>query len=339
MEIEIPALETQKSLVFIKQLTETSFNEPVNFIAAMPWVRPFGMLITASTIRRIRERHQNIPFRLEQRNGRGNDYAGHMGFFKAISPMLEMGNEPGQAPGSMNYIPITSIDFQTMHRSEIESGNYVAMGDVVEKEAKRLAQVLCHGNTEITRLMTYLLREILRNIPEHAETLNAWICAQYWWTDRSAEIAIIDEGIGIKSSLEKNQSYHQQINNDKDAILLALKPGVSRSFQPGREKSVFEDLWANSGYGLYMVSEICKRLSGSFSVVSGDTFLSQHHDSTVRVGETCFPGTAIRITFDTTEVTNSQRLIADVVSLAELEAKTLRNSFKKASRPSRELFD
>lgn len=339
MEIEIPALETHNSLAFIKQLSEVSFSEPVNLIATMPWVRPFGMLLAACTIKRVRRENKSIPFRLEQRSNRGNDYAGHMGFFKAISPMLEMGNDPGQAPGNMNYIPITNIDLEKMHKLEIDSGNFVAMGDVVEKEAKRLAQVLCHGNTEITRLMTYIIREILRNIPEHSETKNAWICAQYWWTDRTAEIAIIDEGIGIQSSLKRNRSYSLHINDDRDAILLSLRPGVSKSFLPGKEKSVYEDLWANSGYGLYMVSELCRRLSGSFSIVSGDTFLSQHHDTTVRIGETIFPGTAIRIAFDTTQVKNSQKLIAEVVSQAEIEAKSLRNSYKKASRPSKGLLD
>ena len=47
------------------------------------------------------------------------------------------------------------------------------------------------------KLMTYLIREILRNIPEHAESHKAWICGQYW-SDNTAEIAILDEGIVLK---------------------------------------------------------------------------------------------------------------------------------------------
>lgn len=39
-----------------------------------------------------------------------------MGFFKYISEKLEVGKIPGEARGSLNYIPITSIEFNELKK-------------------------------------------------------------------------------------------------------------------------------------------------------------------------------------------------------------------------------
>ena len=67
--------------------------------------------------------------------------------------------------------------------------------------------------------MTYLIREILRNIPEHAEESSAWICGQYW-NDQTAEIAIVDEGIGIKKSLQRNSIHRAYATDDESVTIL-----------------------------------------------------------------------------------------------------------------------
>lgn len=110
---------------------------------------------------------------------------------------------PGEASGNDNYLPITELDFHTMHRKEIDKGNLIEMGNLIESESEKLSKILSRNNKELQTLLTYLLREILRNIPEHSNSTKAWICGQYW-TNNTAEIAIIDEGIGIKNSLQKN---------------------------------------------------------------------------------------------------------------------------------------
>lgn len=169
---------------------------------------------------------------------------------------------PGEASGNDNYLPITELDFHTMHRKEIDKGNLIEMGNLIESESEKLSKILSRNNKELQTLLTYLLREILRNIPEHSNSTKAWICGQYW-TNNTAEIAIIDEGIGIKNSLQKNVVHKKYISDDEDALRCSVKAGISQAFQPAK-KNKSDEIWANSGFGLYMASEICKDLEGSF---------------------------------------------------------------------------
>ncbi len=118
-------------------------------------------------------------------------------------------------------------------------------------------------------MLQYLLREAIRNIPEHAETDDVWLCGQYWHNRDLAEIAILDEGIGIFKSISHNQVHRAYISSNEEALRWALKPGVSVAFIPSRGQRD-DDPWANSGYGLYMISEICKLTEGWFTLASGD---------------------------------------------------------------------
>ena len=51
------------------------------------------------------------------------------------------------------------------------------------------------------------------------------------WSDKTAEIAIVDEGIGIKESFRKNKIHREYIETDEDALELAIKAGISQAFQ------------------------------------------------------------------------------------------------------------
>lgn len=333
MKICLPDLETRESLKFASELGCLNINEPVTVVANMNWVRPFGMLFTAMALKQFRKRYSDIPFQLELSTGKGIDYAGHMGFFKTISPQILVGKLPGEASGNSNYIPMSELDITQIHRTEIESGNFIEIGDAVEKESQRLSQILSRGNQQIHILLTYLIREILRNIPEHAEVSKAWICGQFWNND-TAEIAIADEGIGVKSSLQTNRLHVSYASNDEDALRMSIKAGISQAFGPGKSNRSNE-MWANSGFGLFMASEICKRLDGSFCIASGGKYLRADSDKGVIIGDTCFSGTAVKITISTSGLENSKAIISEMVTQGELQAKAIRNAFRNASTPSK----
>ncbi len=229
------------------------------------------------------------------------------------------------------------MDLAQIHRRQIETGSFVEMGDSIEKESAKLARVLSRNNQQAQALLTYLIREILRNIPEHADCETAWICGQYW-SDHTAEIAIVDEGIGIKNSLQKNSTHRQYIETDEDALQFAVRAGISQAFQPSKQNTS-DDPWANSGFGLYMVSEICKKLEGSFCIASGGRYLWIHHRGKIQTGETCFSGTAIKLSISTHQLSNSQEIINCIAKQGEAQAKTIRNAFRRASIPSKGLME
>lgn len=338
MECTIPELNTEKALRFSADINAIDFSDVDEMVlqANMKWVRPFGMLLASSAIKQLRNNNPDIPFLMQCATNRdGISYAAHMGFFKSISESIAVGNAPGEASGNDNYLPITKLDLQQLHMNDAAAGHYGTLGDTIERQSAELSKILCRNNAEILALMTYLIREILRNISEHSDSSIAWICGQYW-SDNTAEIAIIDEGIGIRQSLQKNVVHRQYIVDDETALRSSIKAGISQAFNPSHGNKS-DDVWSNSGFGLYMASEICKRLQGSFCIASGHSVL-KISDNEMVSGKTYVKGTAIKITFSTNRLNNSNSIIREIASNGELEAKTIKNAFKKASHPSKGLI-
>lgn len=184
----------------------------------------------------------------------------------------------------------------------------------IEYEAGNLANVLAQKNMELEKLFKYLIREMIRNSQEHGQTDCAWICGQNWKSKNKAEIAILDNGIGYKNSLIKK---YKNIENDEMAIRYALKPGVTESYI---SKFSLED--ENSGFGLYVASEVCDMLNGSFSILSGDTFLMKKGGGIVTY-KTYMNGSIIKLSVDTSIKFNYYELLNLIVDKGE---KLLKNN-------------
>ncbi len=337
MIIEIPELTLQEALKFEQYLQSLTIDREVVFdFSKMSNFDPLPMLMFGSIMRRFRKQYYYIPFKIRGFENRGKGYAGTMGFFKYISASLDIGKMPGEAYGSSNYIPITPLVVDDLQKSAYEQGNYMVLGNLIEQEAGRLSRIVDRGNRELHKLLTYLIREILRNIPEHAKSNTMWVCGQYWPSYELAEIAIIDEGIGIYNSITQNAAHREYITDNATALQWALKAGISEAFRPSA-KQRSNDEWANSGFGLYMVSEICKLLNGSFCLISYNNYLFINNHG-VKVGETSFHGTAIRIRVPSKKISNAQAIISTIAKNGEAEARTIRNAFKTASTPSKGLM-
>ena len=87
-----------------------------------------------------------------------------------------------------------------------------------------------------------------------------------------------------------------------------------------------------------MVSEICKSLNGSFCLISYDNYILVDNDE-LKVGDTSFEGTAIRISVPCYKVENTKEILNSISSKGEEQSKLIENSFKKASIPSKGLID
>nr|WP_288294797.1 ATP-binding protein [uncultured Granulicatella sp.] len=338
MRYYIPKMTLNNTLAFALELNSIIPEEEMIFdFSNMNRFDPLPMLMMGAIMRNYRKNFPEIPFKMDVTNSTGTSYAGTMGFFKYISKSLGIGKSPGEASGSSNYIPITPIVVDKLKEAEYKKGNYKVLGDLIEQEASRLALIVDRGNKELHKLLTFLIREILRNIPEHAKINTMWICGQYWPKDELAEIAIVDEGIGIYESITQNVSHKDYITDNVTALKWALKAGISEAFSPSKKQNS-KDSWANSGFGLYMVSEICKHLNGSFCLISyGNYLLIDNHGITE--GETLFKGTAIRMRVPSKKIENAQSIITQISLQGESEAKTIRNAFKTASIPSKGLME
>lgn len=257
-------------------------------------VEPFAMLLVSSEISRLKRRCQNAELRCI--NYQHMNYAAHMGFFKAFG--ISFGNAPGEAKGGASYVPLTIFDCDTLRNEAAQKG--IEVGNEIEENSRRLAATLCNGDDgDLFETLSYSIRELMRNVVEHSEAKRFGICAQYWPSKNRAEVGIVDRGIGLRESLKRNP--HIDASDDKRAINFALMPAVSgKAFKGARSKQ--RGPWANSGFGLYMTSRICRN-GGTFFVATGQSGLLLTRKSEGKRYYDCrFDGTAVRMVMRTDQI-------------------------------------
>lgn len=330
MKLKIPDLTATNVIDFSYDIQNKNFELEKRVIydyASMSTFEPFGMLVMSSIIRNIVNNnpdciHSDINFK-------EHTYAGTMGYFKSV--YQDFGKKPGEALGSNKYIPMTKININTI-RKESETEH---MGETIERKSKQLAKVFSCGNNELEYLLTYMIREIMRNIVEHSSSSVIWFAGQHWPTKNLVEIAILDEGIGIAESLSKNLYYRKLISSEKQAIRLSMLPGVTKAFTKKKIESY--DVWENSGYGLYVTSQLCNDLAGSFIILSGNASISLSNCK-YEYKKAHFDGTAIRMEINTSNIENFEIKMKEIIKNGEKKAKTMKNlALEKASSASKSL--
>jgi hypothetical protein len=257
------------------------------------------MAYVANELKRYRETKPESRF--TAKNHEDKSYSAHMGFFRAFG--LKFGNEPGEASGSSTYIPLTILNVSDIKKEA--DNNYSHVGDVIESKSLDIAKILTRQNSgDLVDTLTFSIREIMRNVVEHSDSSIIEYCAQYWPTKNLVEVAILDTGTGIKKGLSSNP--YLMINDEREALNLAMIPGVSGKMYKGVKKRKYDD-WQNSGFGLYMTSRICRN-GGDFFVVSNDKgiFLNGKKKEDI---ECNYHGTALRLRIDTSKITHYSKML------------------------------
>lgn len=270
----------------------------------MDWVEPFALLYVSHHIAVFRGRRLSSKFTAHNFSIKNAHlYAAHMGFFRSFG--LDYGKGPGEARGSSYYIPIEIFDIVKFQQEAYDEG--IEVGDVLERHSRRLACVLTRETDgALVDTLEYALREMFRNVAEHSGANQIGFCAQYWPTKNRVELAILDNGMGLWQSLKPNPFL--DIKTDKDAINYSLLPGVSGKAYKGAPKQR-AGFWSNSGFGLYMTSELCRN-GGDFLVCSGlsGVFLRDTHKINLKVNH---KGTAIRLALNTDKIESIKNRIEE----------------------------
>lgn len=285
-------------------------NRPPNVLfyydfSQMQHCPPFGVLTIANAIRTNMKKYPNaehIPVRMNETQG-GN-YAHSLGLFRMLG--WESGKKELNDYGQPYHIPIVELSPEFL-RNEYGK-DIVVLGTLIEHAAEKMAITLTQSpSSEITKALQYCIREMVRNTFEHGKTNSVWVYGQFWPKKGRAEIAIMDEGCGIKASLQSNRRF--KCTSDEDANKMALQPGVSRMV--GLYQNPYDD-WQNSGYGLYVSSSLCT-LGGHFILSSGTdtTFLSsrgqQNYSSTTN-------GTIVCLSINAENINDLSKLLKEIVS-------------------------
>lgn len=287
---------------------------------------PLGSLIFAAEFRTFVETRR-IPFRTEGIDPLhpAHGYLAHMGFFKSLG--IPIGKRPGQAEGASTYVPITVLalgDLEKTYKEKLAQNDDPPIGSVVEGESMRLSKLITQDlRPRINRPIAYCFREVIRNVFEHAAVDRCAVYGQRW-NNGFIEVAIVDRGRGIRESLEAR--YKPQ--NDLDALRKAITPGVSAAAVTG------DGEWANSGFGLYVLSELGKEL-GAFTLCSGQNSLMVSNGAiTDTTHSASFSGTAVAIKIRQLNADKFKTLIDDIVNLGEASVRARGESIR-ASKSSR----
>lgn len=267
----------------------------------MSRTEPFALIFASRAIRSFREKNPNTNF--FGRNFSSKTYPANMGFFQSFG--LNFGKKPGEAQGSKTYLPITILTTKSI--SDEAMVEWEPEQDVIERKAGDLAAILSRkSNLEVEKTLSYSITEIIRNIIEHSNSEDFIYSAQYWPSHDKVEISILDCGIGLKKSFESNPYVNPK--NDKEAIQMAMLPGISSKYFKG-VKFDRDDKWQNSGFGLYMLSRLCRN-GGEMAIVSGDHCVIQTNDSGKEHFKLdySFQGTAIKIVLEANKINDLSKL-------------------------------
>lgn len=302
IEVKVPQnLSLTNALDFCNRLWNIEHAEEYEFdFVNLGHIEPFTMAYVANELKRFRNTKPESRFRAK--NHENKSYAAHMGFFKAFG--LNFGNEPGEALGSSTYLPLTMWNVSDLEEEAINS--YSHIGNIIESRSENIAQLLTRRQSgDLVDTLTFSIREIIRNVIEHSGSPIIEYCAQYWPTKDLVEVSILDTGNGIKQGLSTNP--YLTLNDERDALHLALLPGVSGKMYKGVKKRKYNE-WQNSGFGLYMTSRICRN--------GGDFFIASNNKSLLLDGkskqdlECNYKGTALRLRIDTSRITTYSTMLA-----------------------------
>lgn len=288
--------------------------------SSIGFIDPFSCLVLAHGLKQFLNLRQKYGLEtkcLGLENPFGvTGYLKHIGFFRFCG--IPTGKDIGEAAGSSNYLPITKI-----RRDQIMWKGHV-MQKEIDNKADGLATVMFPGaeNAGPAMMLGYAIREIIRNSFEHGQVSECAVVAQRW-ANGDAEIAIGDEGIGVYYSLAKTGHYA----TPEKAIEACLLPGVTSQSVTG------DSVWANSGFGLYVVSELGKRF-GSFEIISSGqrVFFDALQQKT---RPTSLMGTFVKLRVSTIDADYFPNILQQIVFEGEEKAKSLPGTVKSASKVSK----
>lgn len=194
--------------------------------------------------------------------------------------------------------------------------------DTILQYSQNIDMDLISGQEDTLR---YIISELLYNTMEHGYNPEIPSLLQFNWYRDKGQLSFIlaDLGIGIKTHLEKT---YPPFSSDMTAIEYAIKPEISGTF--GINTGVYQAK-NNAGMGLYLSSNIGKRLEADMYIVSGNGLLHiSPTDITSKTLRNKWPGTFIYMTigFDKLKSFNIHNELDELRAKAKIEVTERENA-------------
>jgi len=283
------------------------------------FAKPIPTLVIGSAISRAYKAREQLGLErcvIDTSVTEAVSYLKNLGFFEMLG-VKGVGRKLKNARSTSQYMTIHKLPL-ALHNA-IESNLHAnAIAERAAIVLSRNKQSTAKCSTDDCLLYRYIYRELIRNVLDHSRAKQAYIYGQRYKND-TAQIAIVDNGIGMYQSLARKYSW---IKNDLDALALSIEPGVSSN-------DIIET--ANSGFGLYVLT----RLAGMYGFAVLGSGLSQIYinedNGQYQKEKTSFIGTYVGL--EITKIVNVDKVLDDIVADGEQEARELgRSSGPSASK-------
>jgi hypothetical protein len=228
----------------------------------------------------------------------GTSYLAQMGFFRLLG--VDERSVPVRTRGGPNYRPIRVVRWQELE----ESPNGLYRG--LEQHAAGVARVLFPKADAALYGVQYSLVEAIRNVFEHTAERECLTFAQSLPNrQRLTRIAVADAGCGVQAALSGEYPGLSAI----DAVKKAIQPGVTS----GRHRTTDpSDPYRNTGFGLYVLSELARRCEGEFVLWSSDVWLVVTAGG-MRTRSAVFSGTAVNLELTPSPDMDFKKVIKEIV--------------------------
>ena len=148
-----------------------------------------------------------------------------------------------------------------------ETGRFIPLKKITSNseldEFIKTIDPILHTTRQNSRVIKHVFSELLRNVLEHSGAkYGGNVCATYNRKRQKIAIGISDSGVGLYENLK----IHHKISNCREAVIAALKPGISGTTP--RIGGTTE----NAGAGLFFTKSIAKSTRNHFLIYSGDTY-------------------------------------------------------------------
>lgn len=295
--------EYQKISKILVRLNKIKYSPNITIAFEPHFARPIASLVVGFAIKQLcdeRSKQKLSPCRLSIKETDAVSYLSQIGFFRMMG--FNRGRYLQNTASTDRYMSIHFIDRSVSQQEYISSAMSIAV-----KIAKLLTAG--HSTQDAHELYTYIFRELIRNYYEHSQGSEAYLYGQRY-SDGTVEVAIVDNGIGIRHSLIKR---YPDLITDYEAIRLAIEPGVTASASPGV---------SNVGFGLYVLSRL-GGLKGLTIIGSGGAeIIIDNDDGYHKKNYTAISGTYVGF-IQRRNIKNVERLLEDIVKDGEIEAKEL----------------
>lgn len=241
--------------------------EPVQIdMGNVRFLRPFGLNLLAGMISELLRNGQDVSITLPS-DHKVQEYLSTQGFY------LEFPTGPA---GRLQSSPrSTSVGLRRLDQLDYQYLTSVAYW--------------LRGNSsipfeKIEDMVKVTMPEIINNVSDHSKSaFGCYVCAQAYPREQRLMLSVIDFGRGFYAALSP---HYRSINNDAEAIALAVQDGISSKARKN-----------NAGRGLYILSDWVRKRKGHLEIVSQDGYWKQDSKGLTHTRNLSFdfPGSCINL--------------------------------------------